>query len=320
MQSDLRRSLQASRCLSLCRARAVARTQPPTAATPVVTRPREPPVEPVVADAKAAEREELSLGDSKAVHVRVTDAFLPAAVAKKARGEYDACFGGTRVRPESFVWQLWHAPAGQYIAQRTPAPDFFTPSTWAAVETCLLDYGRSQLGCASLSPAWLSVYTEGCEQRLHADLPHGPFAFVLSLTKARASFAGGETLILRPSTLDYWRAFDAGAVVELPSLAQTIAPAHNRLVVFDARLPHAVTRVGGVSDPVEARVVIHGWFTEPTPFFEGALREEDATGPLNEGLSAAFEELGTLCPLIGLLALRIEIEHDGRGAATQGMG
>ena len=38
-----------------------------------------------------------------------------------------------------------------------------------------------------------------------------------------------------------------------------------------AALPHCVvpTQVEGMHDPLEARVVLHGWFTQPSPFFAG---------------------------------------------------
>ena len=66
---------------------------------------------------------------------------------------------------------------------------------------------------------------DGCRQELHADVPHGPWAFVLSLTDWKArKFTGGETLILKPETLDYWRGFDADAVVERESLARLSSP------------------------------------------------------------------------------------------------
>ena len=52
-------------------------------------------------------------------------------------------------------------------------------------------------------------------------LPRGPWAFVLSLTRWEArKFTGGETFIVKPEVLDYWRSFDAGAVVERGSLVR----------------------------------------------------------------------------------------------------
>lgn len=44
-----------------------------------------------------------------------------------------------------------------------------------------------------MTPMWLSYYVDGCEQALHCDNPHGPWAFVLSLTEwDEREFTGGE--------------------------------------------------------------------------------------------------------------------------------
>ena len=60
-------------------------------------------------------------------------------------------------------------------------------------------------------------------------------------------------MLLQPQVLDYWRGFDASAVVEAPSLLQLVAPEFNRMTVFDARFPHGVRCVEGVHDPRKAR-------------------------------------------------------------------
>ncbi len=49
-----------------------------------------------------------------------------------------------------------------------------------------------------------------------------------------------------------------------------VEPAFNRLTLFDPRLPHGVRAVEGTRDPRRGRLVVTGWFTEPTPFFNGA--------------------------------------------------
>ena len=70
-----------------------------------------------------------------------------------------------------------------------------------------------------------SCYVSGCRQGLHADAPHGPFAFVLSLTPWEGRrFSGGETLLLQPHVLDYWRRFDSGVGTEMPQLVSSAAP------------------------------------------------------------------------------------------------
>jgi hypothetical protein len=160
---------------------------------------------------------------------------------------------------------------------------------------------------------WLSYYVNGCRQELHADVPHGPWAFVLSLTPAARTFTGGETMLLQPHVLDYWRNFDTSRVVESAQLVDLVSPDFNRLTVFDARFPHGVRVVEGVSDPRAARVVLHGWFLGPRPFFEGGLLEDDATDALNAALDPLYEELGLLAPASGVLTVRIRVRGaDGR--------
>ena len=50
---------------------------------------------------------------------------------------------------------------------------------------------------------------------MHTDNPHGPFAFVLSLTEWEGrSFSGGETAILQPWVLDYWANYSSDQVYQ----------------------------------------------------------------------------------------------------------
>jgi hypothetical protein len=93
---------------------------------------------------------------------------------------------------------------------------------------------------------------------------HGPWAFVLSLTRwEERRFGGGETELLAPSTLTHWQTHAAGAVVQRPQLTRLVPPRFNQLTVFDPRVPHGVREVRGTRDPRAARVVLHGWFVEP---------------------------------------------------------
>uniref|UniRef100_A0A7S1XJ81 Fe2OG dioxygenase domain-containing protein n=2 Tax=Erythrolobus australicus TaxID=1077150 RepID=A0A7S1XJ81_9RHOD len=162
-----------------------------------------------------------------------------------------------------------------------------------------------------MTPIWLSYYIDGSRQELHADVPHGPWAFVISLTHDAdhgSAFTGGETMILEPRVLDYWRTFSSSEVVELPSLMTLHAPKFNRLLAFDPRMPHGVRIVEGTRDPTRARIVLHGWFAEPAPFFEGALSEEQATDALQDALDPLFERLAELPLAIGVLTLRLHID------------
>ena len=59
------------------------------------------------------------------------------------------------------------------------------------------EYGQKELGCNSITQPWLSYYIDGCEQRMHTDSWHGPFAYVFSLTNWETrQFTGGETFIM----------------------------------------------------------------------------------------------------------------------------
>ena len=217
----------------------------------------------------------------KPKHVRVVDGFLPPdpsapGSALGLRAVFDAHHDDPRrTHAYRFVWDYWHVP-NQYTLLRTPAADYFPERDFAALERRLGAFARDELGCAGVTPVWLSCYVEGMRQELHADVPHGPWAFVLSLTRwDERTWTGGETLILKPSTLDYWSSFDADATVERESLVELVPPRFNRLTVFDPRLPHGVPVVEGVRDPSQGRLVLHGWFNEPEPSLRGALADRN---------------------------------------------
>jgi hypothetical protein len=199
----------------------------------------------------------------------VLDRFAPEG--PRLRAHFDERFADPRsARADRFVWDFWHVP-GQYTLLRTPAWRFFPKRLYASFHRRLVLWGRRTLGCHDISPPWLSCYVEGCRQEWHGDLPHGPWAFVYSLTSEPRAFRGGETLLLRDEVLDYWRDFRSERSLEEAGIVEEVAPRPNRLVVFDPRLPHAVRRVEGTLDPREGRLVIHGWFVRPRPFIEGPL-------------------------------------------------
>lgn len=238
------------------------------------------------------------------------DSFFPRADALRAH--FDERFADPRqATGDRFVWDYWHVP-GQYTALRTPAWLYFPKKDYEAFHQQLVWWGRRTLGCHDVSPPWLSVYVDGCEQLFHGDLPHGPWAFVFSLTNWKTRrFTGGETLLFREEVLDFWRGFESTTSVEEGQLLQEVPPLFNRLTVFDPRIPHGVRRVEGVRDPRQGRVVIHGWFVQPRPFVEGPLRAaalqkriEDVTGAIAPLLEAGL-------PVAGMLSLGFTVGEDG---------
>jgi hypothetical protein len=235
------------------------------------------------------------------------DGFAPEAAALRA--VFDERFADPRsTRGDRFVWDYWHVP-GQYTHLRTPAWTYFPRALYAAFHNRLVAWGRETLGCHDISPPWLSCYVDGCSQQLHGDLPHGPFAFVLSLTRGRA-FTGGQTLLVRDEVLDFWDDFRSVRAVEEGELVRAVEPRFNRLVVFDPRIPHGVREVRGTRDPREGRLVIHGWFVQPRPFVRGPLRPAALAARVDELLSGLPGLLGDL-PVAGLLALAFDVTRTG---------
>ncbi len=215
-------------------------------------------------------------------------------------------------RADRFVWDYWHVP-GQYTHLRTPAYHYFPRPLYERFHARLVRFGRRVLGCHDVSPPWLSCYVEGCGQELHGDLPHGQWAFVFSLTRWRGrTFEGGETLLLRPEVLDWWRGFQSLRSVEEGEVLRAVPPQWNRLLVFDPRIPHGVRRVSGTHDPRQGRLVVHGWFVQPRPFVEGSLEAgevERALAPLHEAMG---QSLSTGLLMAGLLSLRLRVAPSGK--------
>jgi hypothetical protein len=241
--------------------------------------------------------------------VVIVDRFAPEAEALRAT--FDERFAEPRsTRADRFVWDWWHVP-GQYTALRTPAWTYFPKRVYEAFHRRLVAWGRETLGCHDISPPWLSLYVDGCRQELHGDLPHGPFAFVYSLTRWRGRvFTGGETLLVRDEVLDFWHDFQSVRGVEEPDLLRAIEPRFDRLTVFDPRIPHGVRQVAGTRDPREGRLVIHGWFVQPRPFVRGPVRVQALAARIDE-LGASLGSWLADLPIAGVLALAFTIDRRG---------
>jgi hypothetical protein len=235
----------------------------------------------------------------------IVDQFAQEAAALRA--VFDERFANPReARRDRFVWDWWHVP-GQYTHLRTPAWTYFPRALYARFHRRLVAWGRDTLGCHDISPPWLSCYVDGCRQELHGDLPHGPWAFVFSLTRWRGrGFSGGETVLLRDDVLDYWHGFQSTRSVEQAALIRAVEPRFGRLVVFDPRIPHGVRTVTGTRDPLDARVVIHGWFVQPRPFIAGPLAARSLTARIGE-LSRLIGDV----PVAGTMALAFAVDRAG---------
>ncbi len=245
----------------------------------------------------------------------VVPSFFPEA--RKLRGEFEDLYSDPgRVDPRRFRWDLFHVE-GQYSHLRTPAYLFFSESLYRRFHERLVDWGRRTLGCHDVSPTWLSLYLDGNEQRLHADVPHGPWAFVYSLTLPSPRRKGGETLFLSEETLDFWRSFASGDRFEESRIVESVEPRFGQLLAFDGRIPHGVRQVEGTRDPLHGRLVIHGWFVEPRPFIEGPHRRDQvsrAVEAFSEGIEAWMPPSARLH---GTMSVRLNIAKDGKISKIQ---
>lgn len=242
-----------------------------------------------------------------------------APEARALRDVFDQRFAAPReAHGDRFVWDYWHVP-GQYTALRTPAWTYFPRQLYAQFHNRLVAWGRSQLGCHDISPPWLSCYVEGCRQELHGDLPHGPWAFVFSLTRWRGRvFRGGETMLVRDEVLDFWQDFASVRAVEQGELIATVPPRFAQLTVFDPRIPHGVRPVTGTHDPREGRLVIHGWFVQPRPFVTGALPVRALASRIAELTDQLGTWLGDL-PIAGMISFAFTVDRRGHVQAPRAL-
>jgi hypothetical protein len=244
------------------------------------------------------------------------DRFAPEA--NRMRRTFDDRFRDPRVaRADRFVWDYWHVP-GQYTQLRTPAWTYFSKNVYESFHRRLVAWGRRVLGCHDVSPPWLSCYVDGCGQHLHGDLPHGPWAFVFSLTRWNdRTFSGGETMLLRDGVLDFWSSFVSVRSIEESDVIESVEPRFNRLLVFDPRVPHGVRTVMGTRDPREGRLVVNGWFVQPRPFIEGSLRPRALEARVHDLTKAIGDFLaGRHLLVAGLLSVGFRVTRAG---AVQGV-
>jgi hypothetical protein len=228
--------------------------------------------------------------------------------ANGLRNHFDQRFEDPRrATQDRFVWDYWHVPE-QYTLLRTPAYQYFPPTLYKKFHMHLVNWGREHLGCHDISPTWLSSYVEGCFQGLHQDEPHGPLAFVLSLTNwSKREFSGGETLILKDRE-------SSSGFREQRQIFHYIAPQFNQLAVFDPSLTHGVNEVRGVRDPRQSRLVLHGWFLQPRVFWQGGLRAPQVGRVLDEQLPAILEHFPEMN---GFISLRLQITKTGKVTAIK---
>jgi hypothetical protein len=192
----------------------------------------------------------------------------------------------------------------------------FTEAVYEDLVAEITEIGRS-IGCSAISPPWISLYGDSQMQNFHIDPMQGSMAWTLSLsTGYGTTFNGGETVLMTPGVLDYWRDFDGSRGKEAPSLVRFLPPTFGRFTAFDPRIPHMVQKVAasGVG-PLQGRIMVHGWFAEPEVVWFGEELEEneEAQTVLNECLENVMETLASseIGRVIGFLSVKVIVAPDG---------
>ncbi len=119
--------------------------------------------------------------------------------------------------------------------------------------------------------------------------------------------------MIRPEILSLWsQGVPAGHAFEENEIVERVPPIQGRLVVFDPRRPHGVSRVSGTLDPLEGRLVVHGWFAQPLPFVEGPMTPAAAEDSLQAFDKVLAKSLSNGIESTGTAAYRIFISPTGR--------
>jgi hypothetical protein len=240
----------------------------------------------------------------------VLDDFLPRAEAVAMRRQINAHFaepyGHTPDRHQ--VWNYWHVP-GLYTYMRTQPEKLIERALVERFVQALTVWAHYMLGLGHVTWPYLSLYVDGCEQRIHNDSVNGRFGFVYSLTWDERKTTGGETIVFKEGDLfrDNMGRAAAGA-----GLLDLIEPKFNRLTLFDDRMPHGVQRVEGSMSPVEGRFVLHGHISESGPSAEGPLDALAVAIAVHDGLGPLLSDVQRMAVFHhGPLVLRLAIEPSG---------
>jgi hypothetical protein len=243
----------------------------------------------------------------------VIDDFLPARLAEAMRLDIDRHFSEPgQHQPESHqIWNYWFVPELYTYLRTTPEKVIRRDLVVGLFET-LRRWSIGSLGLAGVTWPYLSLYVDGCRQGFHNDALNGRFGFVYSLTRNERRTIGGETLVMRER--DPFRGNLTSPMAGF-GFYEIVEPRFNRLLVFDDRLPHAVSLIEGAMDPVEGRFVLHGHLSEAGTVVDGALPPDATIGPIATLLGNFAEEAAArIASYHGILGLRLAIGANGRVA------
>jgi hypothetical protein len=240
----------------------------------------------------------------------VVDDFLPNELAEAMRTDIDRHFTDPQP-PGSETRQVWEYRFDRQLhtVLRTTPEKIIRADRCQAFVNALQSWSFNNLAMARVSGPLLSLHVPGCAQEFQSGAREGRFGFVYSLTRDERRSAGGATLVMRET--DPFRHFLTNPSAAA-SFHESFEPRFNRLLVFDDRLPHAVSRVEGPMDPAEGRFALYGHLSETGPLVHGALPLEAVARPVSFLLKTfAIDATARIALYRGILGLRLLIAPDG---------
>jgi hypothetical protein len=237
----------------------------------------------------------------------VVDDFLPEEKTLSMRADIDAHFADPQNhKPEThYVWNYWHVPGSYTYLKAMPERVIAREKVEAFVQA-LRTWAAVNVGFGHVTWPFLSMYVPGCSQGVHNDSVNGRLGYVFSLTRNSRKTIGGETIVFQDRDL-FRSNLDKPAAGS--AIFDLVEPRFNRLTFFDDRVPHAVQRVDGSMDPVEARFVLHGHIRESGVVAQGALHPDAIREPVLGALQELRASIGKRA--LGPLVYCIEIGQDG---------
>ncbi len=238
----------------------------------------------------------------------VVDDFLPTELAEILRLGFDDHFDKPAAHAPAThqIWNYWFVPELYAYLRTRPERVIDAGSVQAFVQR-LADWSAACLGLAAVSAPTLALYTPGCHEGLHNEAENGRFGYAYCLTRNGRRTVGGETLVQREG--EALRALAHGPAAPR-GFFDIVPPSFNRLIVFDARTPHALAAVAGSMDPRDGHIVLHGLIREGSAFADGALPAEAMLNAAGQAF-AAFRAGAFLDDYHGPVTLRIEVSETG---------
>jgi hypothetical protein len=219
--------------------------------------------------------------------------------------------------PQHHIWNYWYVPDAYAYLRADPAAILPADGLRALVAQINL-WAENRYGLRCAARPRLSMYVNGCFQNPHNDATNGRMGWVYSLSPDEPRpFRGGETLLFRIDTLNYWK---SGAFREPRGPGQiydSVPPSFNQLLAFDDRIVHAVAPIQGTMDPADARIVLHGHFHEAGVILYGALAPAAVEAVVKAGLEALEPQLPSLGDVSGLLTIRAHVSRHGEVVRLQ---